>query len=204
VETANGKAIFPAEKSGSVPGTAGGVSVPGAPRTNAVAPASDAGIARKSASVNWPLGGDDAAVGKLGGDAPPGAPGNAYTSFTDGTSGGTVAGKAWFASGRCGDKLGAAGGTRLEPAPKSISVGGEIAAVLSGDSGLRGSAAKNSLASLAIKAGSGGIVAANGFSYFCTPSSAGTDVDPAAATRSLVFMVLVDIDVLQHTDRVLS
>lgn len=204
MEPANGEAIFPAEKSGGVPGTGGGVIVPGAPGTNAVDPARDAGIARKSASVNWPLGGDDAEVGKLGGEAPPGAPGKATISFTGGTDG-DVAGRAWFASGRCGDKLGAAGGgTRLGLAPKSISVGGEVAEVLSGNAGFRGSAAKNSLASLAIKAGSGGIVAANGFSYFCTASSAGTDVDPAAARRSLVFMVLVDIDVLQHTDRVLS
>src|SRR5271165_2264951 len=117
VETANGEAIFPeARKSGSEPGTGDGITVPGAPGTSAIAPASDAGIARKSASVNCPLGGDEGGVRKLGGDAPPGTPGNANISFTGGNNGGAVVGEALPASGSPGSGLDAAG----ETTPESI------------------------------------------------------------------------------------
>src|ERR1700733_6880983 len=71
VETPAGEAIFPPAKSGGAPGTDVGATVLGAPGTNAIAPTSDAGIARKSASVNCPLGGDEGGVGTFGGDATP-------------------------------------------------------------------------------------------------------------------------------------
>src|SRR5271165_4058320 len=101
---------------GGAVGGEDGITVPGAPGTSAIAPASDAGIARKSASVNCPLGGDEGGVGKLGGDAPPGTPGNANISFTGGNNGGDVVGEALPASGSPGSGLDAAG----ETTPESI------------------------------------------------------------------------------------
>jgi hypothetical protein len=70
-------------------------------------------------------------VGKPGGDAMPGTPGNANISFTGGNDGVAVVGEALSASRRLGDALGATGGgTAPGTAPESISVGGEVVAVL--------------------------------------------------------------------------
>src|SRR5579885_720765 len=53
----------PLGKCAGATGTGDGGTVPGAPRTNAIAPASEAGIARKSASVSGPVGEAEGADG---------------------------------------------------------------------------------------------------------------------------------------------
>jgi hypothetical protein len=69
-----------------------------------------------------------------------------------------------------------------------------------------GSAAKNSLASFAIAAGSGTAdIKAETPWYFFVPSSCAAsgvedDVGASVATRSLVLVILIDIDALQHAD----
>jgi hypothetical protein len=66
-------------------------------------------------------------VGKLGGDATPGTPGNANISFTGRNDGVAVVGEPLSASRTLGDGLGATGGGT---APESISVGGDVVAML--------------------------------------------------------------------------
>jgi hypothetical protein len=120
-----------------------------------------------------------------------GTPGNENISFTGGNDGGKAVGDVAAASGMLGDE------------PGSISVEGDDCALPSG-MGIRGSAAKNSLASLAITAGSGHDDKANGFSYFCAPSLAETAAGLPSATRSPVVMILVDTDVIQNAHGVVG
>jgi hypothetical protein len=183
VGTFAGVATFaPSGEPGGEPGAPEDATV--APGTRAVAPASEAGIARKSASLSWPNGGDEGGVGS-GADATTGALGGADIAFAEENDGGD------------------AGETVLGTPPSRS--GRELVAVLPVGAGLPGSAAKNSFASRAIAAGSScDAVAANGFSYSVTPSCLGTDMGTPAATRSFVLMILVDIDVLQHADGVLG
>jgi hypothetical protein len=141
--------------------------------TSAVAPDSDAAIARKSASFK-------AAVGGRGmpATAPAGTVGDENTSR----------GK----SGTPAD--GAEGGTPilLGEADDADAPAGEAAP---------GNAAKNSLASLAIVAGSGiADINAPIPTDCCEPASGAGDVGESVAMRSLVLWVLIDIDALQYTD----
>ena len=67
--TARGELFPSAKKPGGEPATGGNGTVPGAPGTSAVAPASEAAMARRSDSVSGPGGEDGADAGILGDDS---------------------------------------------------------------------------------------------------------------------------------------
>jgi hypothetical protein len=191
-----GAVLTPSGKPVGATGTREGGTAAGAPRTNAVEPTNEAGIARKSASVSWPVGGVGAdGVPSTGCpfSIPVGTPGN-ENILLEGENAGSAANGLRIEGLEIPDEL----------APISGSDAGDGETL--SDRGTRGKAAKNSFASLAITDGSGSEpIAANGFSYV-RPAGSGTGADPGAstATGSFVLVILVDIDVLQDTDRVLG
>jgi len=65
-------------------------------------------------------------MGKLGGEATPGTPGNANISFTGGNDGGTVVGEVLCESGASGSGV---GGANAETATESIFAGDAVAAL---------------------------------------------------------------------------
>jgi hypothetical protein len=154
--------------------------------TSEVAPESEAAMARKSASLKTPDDGDGALEITLG----LGTAGREKVSR--GKSGVPIC------DGRC-------------PPVSSGETWGEIDNV-GGSSGTPppGNAAKNSFASFAIIAGSGTAdINAETSGYFlaatapsCASVGVGKDVDESVAMRSLVLVVLIDIDALQHADRI--
>jgi hypothetical protein len=148
------------------------------------APAREAAIARKSASFRGPNGNDEGDCGAIGCDGGLCCLPNVTT--TRGSSG-----------------IRPNGAEFVCVLPKSMSPEGETGVV-----GCPGKAAKNSLASFAMIAGSGSEgKAADSFSYSCascTRSAALADAIASGPTRSLVLVVLVDIYVLQNANGVIS
>jgi hypothetical protein len=186
----------PSEKPGGE-ATGSGGAVPGAPGTSAVTPASEAGIARRSASVSWPTCGD---VG--GAETPGGVTAGTFgkeKAFQFGGKVGTPPNGAPLSPSRmeADEPAGGCGATSgVSGRPTAPGDGTPPAAF--GSAEFPGRAAKNSFASLAITAGSGN--EANPVNGCGNASASGASV----ATRSLVLVILVDIDVLQYSDGVLS
>lgn len=174
-EVAHGPPFCASTDDDEVPGSAGGAAV-AEEGTSAVVPESDAAIARKSASLNAPVGGGEGC------------------NETPETAGGLgTAGAENISLGKPGTDRGAAG---ITPGSED----GDVTAVFAGDT-VPGSAAKNSLASFAIAAGSGTAdIRPETLPRLGALSGLVEDVGESVAMRSLVLVVLIDIDAFQHTD----
>lgn len=197
----NGPAFSPSTTRTGQAGTAGGGAAKGNCGTNPVALVSEAAMARKSTSVSGPGDGVEGHAGAPGIDCMFGTAGKENTS-----------------RGKSG--IAACDGTAVGSAGELALAGSGVPAASAGTD-FPGSAAKNSLASFAISAGSGGDATAadkpsySGTPACCTPgcgapacsalaSIAGAREVRSAATGSLVVVVLIDIHMFQRADGVIG
>ena len=177
-EAAHGPPFCASTDDDETPGSVGEAAVAEG-GTRAVVPESEAAMARKSASLNALVGGGEGC------------------NETPETAGGLgAAGNENISRGKSGTDRGAAG-----IAPDSVEGDeGDDAGAFAGDA-VAGSAAKNSLASFAIAAGSGTAdIRAETPCCLCPLSGLVDNVGESVAIRSLVLVVLIDIDALQHTN----